>query len=85
MRQKRWLELLKDYDYNILHYIGKANVVADALSKKSMGSLSHVLVHQRPLVKEVRDYLNDEVMLSISETGEMIAYVQIRSSLVEEV
>ena len=85
LSQRKWLELLKDYDCNILYHSGKANVVADALSRKSMGSLSHVLVHQRPLVKEVRDYLNDEVMLSISETGEMIAYVQIRSSLVEEV
>nr|GFC58910.1 putative reverse transcriptase domain-containing protein [Tanacetum cinerariifolium] len=32
---KRWLELLKDYDTNIQYHPGKANVVADALSKKS--------------------------------------------------
>nr|GFC63471.1 hypothetical protein [Tanacetum cinerariifolium] len=35
MRQKRWLELLKDYDTNIQYHPGKANVVADALSQKS--------------------------------------------------
>nr|GFB19566.1 putative retrotransposon protein [Tanacetum cinerariifolium] len=35
MRQRRWLELLKDYDTNIQYHLGKANVVADALSKKS--------------------------------------------------
>nr|GFC42149.1 reverse transcriptase [Tanacetum cinerariifolium] len=35
MRQRRWLELLKDYDTNILYHPGKANVVADALSRKS--------------------------------------------------
>jgi hypothetical protein len=35
MRQRRWLELIKDYSYYILYHAGKANVVADALSKKS--------------------------------------------------
>nr|GFA71573.1 DNA/RNA polymerases superfamily protein [Tanacetum cinerariifolium] len=35
MRQRRWLELLKDYDTNIQYHPGKANVVANALSRKS--------------------------------------------------
>ncbi|GKA75565.1 putative reverse transcriptase domain-containing protein [Tanacetum coccineum] len=34
MRQRRWLELLSDYDCEICYYLGKANVVADALSRK---------------------------------------------------
>ncbi|KAL4022940.1 hypothetical protein IC575_016686 [Cucumis melo] len=34
MRQRRWLELVKDYDCEILYHPGKANVVADALSRK---------------------------------------------------
>ncbi|KAI3669693.1 hypothetical protein L6452_41033 [Arctium lappa] len=34
MRQRRWLELLKDYDCELLYHPGKANVVADALSLK---------------------------------------------------
>ncbi|GKB86342.1 putative reverse transcriptase domain-containing protein [Tanacetum coccineum] len=34
MRQRRWLELLSDYDCEIRYHPGKANVVADALSKK---------------------------------------------------
>ena len=32
LRQRRWLELIKDYDCTILYYLGKENVVADALS-----------------------------------------------------
>lgn len=36
MRQKRWLELLKDYDFGLSYHPGKANVVVDALSKKSL-------------------------------------------------
>jgi hypothetical protein len=35
MRQRRWLELIKDYDLTINYTTGKANVVADALSRKS--------------------------------------------------
>jgi hypothetical protein len=36
MRQRRWLELIKDYDLTINYTPGKANVVANALSRKSM-------------------------------------------------
>ncbi|GJV12052.1 reverse transcriptase domain-containing protein [Tanacetum coccineum] len=34
MRQRRWLELLSDYDCDIRYHLGKENVVADALSRK---------------------------------------------------
>ena len=44
MRQRRWLELLKDYDCEILYHPGKANVVADALSRKEVGNCASVVV-----------------------------------------
>ena len=40
MRQRRWLELIKDYDILIQYHPGKANVVADALSQKSTINLA---------------------------------------------
>ena len=40
LRQRRWLELLKDYDYIIDYYPEKVNVVEDALSRKAMATLS---------------------------------------------
>ena len=44
MRQRRWLELIKDYDLDIQYHEGKANVVVDALSRKSSHSLSALIV-----------------------------------------
>jgi hypothetical protein len=35
MRHRRWLELIKDYELEFHYHLGKANVVADALSRKS--------------------------------------------------
>ena len=35
MRQRRWFELIKDYDLEIHYHLRKANVVADALSRMS--------------------------------------------------
>ncbi|WVZ80833.1 hypothetical protein U9M48_028280 [Paspalum notatum var. saurae] len=47
MRQRRWLELIKDYDLEIHYHLGKANVVADALSRKSYVNM--VVAFQMPL------------------------------------
>ena len=41
MRQ-RWMELLEDFDFTFHYYLGKANVVADALSWKSRGVLASI-------------------------------------------
>jgi len=43
MRQRRWLELLKDYDMEVKYHLDKENVVADALSRKSTGSIACLL------------------------------------------
>ena len=63
MRQCRWLEFDKDYDLTICYHLGKANVVADALSRLSMGSLSHVEEGQRDMVKDIHRLANLGVRL----------------------
>jgi hypothetical protein len=51
-RQRRWLELIKDYELEIHYHPGKANVVADALSRKSQTNM--MVAHPMPyaLAKE---------------------------------
>jgi hypothetical protein len=52
MRQQRWLELIKDYELEIHYHPGKANVVADTLSRKSQVNM--MVAHPMPyeLAKE---------------------------------
>jgi len=50
LRQRRWLELIMDYDLCIHYHPGKANVVADALSRKSHGNV--VLAYPLELCRE---------------------------------
>ena len=45
LRQRRWMELIKDYDYVIDYHPGKANVVADALSRKAIQMLRALNAH----------------------------------------
>ena len=42
MRQRRWMKYLEDYDFTLNYHPGKANVVADALSRKSRGVLASI-------------------------------------------
>ena len=51
MRQRRWIELIKDYECTIEYHPRKANVVADALSRRPMSSLSHVRVVHLPRLR----------------------------------
>jgi hypothetical protein len=52
MRQRRWLELIKDYELEIHYHPGKANVVADALSRKSQVNMMDTYPMSYELAKE---------------------------------
>ncbi|XP_070013627.1 uncharacterized protein [Nicotiana sylvestris] len=68
LRQRRWLELLKDYNITILHHPDKANVIVDALSRKgeSMGSLAFISAEKRPLALDIQSLANRLVRLTKS-------------------
>ena len=74
LRQRRWMELLKDYDCTIDYHPGKANVVADALSQKSTGSLAYMQTVQLPLMVELREL---GVELRMHASGELFASFQL--------
>ncbi|WMV18713.1 hypothetical protein MTR67_012098 [Solanum verrucosum] len=55
LHQRRWLELLKYYNMSVLYHPGKANVVADSLSRLFMGSVAHTEEEKKELVRDVID------------------------------
>ncbi|KAA0033945.1 retrotransposon protein, putative, Ty3-gypsy subclass [Cucumis melo var. makuwa] len=63
MRQRRRLELVKDYDCEILYHPSKANVVADALSRKVSHSAT-LITEQVPLH---RDFERVEIVVSYKD------------------
>jgi len=62
MRQRRWIEFLKDYDFQLMYHPGKANVVADALSCKKI-QMSSLMMKEQELIEDFRN-LNLEVSIS---------------------
>lgn len=71
----------------LLYYSEKANVVANALSRKavSMGSLACLEVAWRPMAREVQTFSNSLVRLTLSDSGRVLASVEAKSSLLDEV
>jgi hypothetical protein len=79
LRQRRWLELIKDYDLGINYHPGKANVVADALNRRS--HVSRLVVDSMPFeLCEEFDKLNHRI---VANTKAM--KMEVGSSLLQEI
>ncbi|KAL0405617.1 UNVERIFIED_CONTAM: Transposon Tf2-11 polyprotein [Sesamum latifolium] len=81
LRQRRWIELLKDYDCTIDYHPGKANVVADALSRKAVEQFVGMICYKVEYLTALRAMnvnfrLGDEVIL---------ATIQVKPSLKDKV
>ncbi|GKF82249.1 hypothetical protein Tco_0243905 [Tanacetum coccineum] len=61
MRQRRWLELLSDYDCDIRYHPEKANVVADALSRKEREPPSRVRALVMTKARKPENIKNEDV------------------------
>ncbi|GJT19089.1 putative nucleotidyltransferase, ribonuclease H [Tanacetum coccineum] len=80
MRQRRWLELLKDYDTNIQYHPGKANVVADALSRKS-GMIAGIKVEE----EIIRDLERLDIELCVRGQNGFWASLRVEPNLISQI
>jgi hypothetical protein len=79
LRQRRWLELIKDYDIGINYYPGKANMVADALSRRSQ--VSQLVEESMPFeLCQALDKLNLRII-----TNTEVMRMEVGSSLLQEI
>ena len=85
LRQRRWLELLKNYDMSVLYHPGKANIMEDALSRVSMGSVLHVVEGKKELARDVHRLSRLGVRLFDSAEGSIGVQSSSKSSMVSEV
>ncbi|KAL0313439.1 UNVERIFIED_CONTAM: Transposon Tf2-12 polyprotein [Sesamum radiatum] len=82
LRQRRWIELLKDYDCTIDYHPGKANVVADALSRKSSGTLASLGSHNLTLLLEMRSM---NTKLEVDQMTGLLAALQLKPDFVDQI
>jgi hypothetical protein len=68
MRQRRWLELIKDYNCYILYHSGMVNVVANALSRKSRSEVLNSMIAPDQLAQQM-----GMIKLSVTPTEEQVA------------
>lgn len=84
MRQKRWLELVKDYDCTIHYHPGKVNVVVDTLSRKMGSQLAVLPTMQEHLIKNF-EKLRLKVITPPTQTTEIIKAFMIQPTLRDQI
>ena len=83
--QRRWLQFYKEYDMSVFDHSSKTNVEADALSRMTMGSLSHIDEAKKDLAKEVYTCDILEERFEDSSDGSFMVGKNSKTSLIVEV
>ncbi|KAL2250218.1 UNVERIFIED_CONTAM: Retrovirus-related Pol polyprotein from transposon [Sesamum indicum] len=81
LRQRRWMELLKDYDCTIDYHPWKANIVADALSRKTVDQLAGMICYSMEYLTAFRAM---DVHFSICSVI-LLATIQVKPSLKDKI
>ena len=83
MRQRRWMVLLEDYDFTLHYHPGKANVVADALSQKSRGTLASIASWEWRMFKTVGQFGLQYSEQTQGTLGSLVATLSLLSRVID--
>ena len=83
MRQRRWMEFLEDYDFTLHYHPGKANVVADALSRKSRGALASIASREWQMLETVGEFGLQYSEQAQGTLGSLVATPSLLSRVIE--
>ena len=83
MRQCRWMEFLEDYDFTLHYHLGKANVVADALSRKSRGALASIASREWRMLETMGQFGLQYNEQAQDMLGSLVAAPSLLSTVIE--
>ena len=83
MRQRRWMEFLEDYDFTLHYHPGKANVVADALSRKSRGVLASIASREWRMLENVGQFGLQYSEQAQGTLGSLVVTLSLLSRVIE--
>ena len=83
MRQSRWMEYLENYDFTLHYHPNKANVVADVLSRKSLGVLASVASREWQMLEVLGQFRLDYRDQDKGTLGILAATLSLLSKVIE--
>ena len=83
MRQHRWIEFLEDYDFTLHYHPGKANVVANALNRKSRGVLASIASQEWQMLEAVGQFRLQYDEQAQGTLGSLMATPSLLSRVIE--
>ena len=83
MRQRRWMEFLKYYDFVLHYHPGKENVVADALSRKSWGTLASIASREWWMIETLGQFVLQYSEQAQGTLGSLVATPSLLSRVTE--
>ena len=83
MRQRGWMEFLEDYNFTLHYHPSKANVTADALSRKSKGALASIASREWQMLETVGRFRLQYNEHAQGTLGSLIATPSLLSRVIE--
>ena len=83
MRQHRWMDFLEDYDFTLHYHPFKANVMADALSRKSRGALASIASREWWILEIMGQFGLQYIKQTLGTLGSFVTTLSLLSRVIK--